>query len=253
LRRRQRRTKPGGFIAGEAILFELSLFLETYYGGDGPDRAVLDIGAGTKPYAPLYSRYFDRCVSTDVATSPHDVSCVDVIAPAESLPFDDASFDAIICTEVLEHCRDPAGALAEVRRVLRPGGRAFITTPFLVGLHEMPYDFYRYTPSALQALAENAGLLEVAIRARGDYLALLLLTVGYPFSKGFQVLSKATRVNFHHPANPIVYLTLVLPQRIYLAFWRAARSGRRPALRRLHEKLSHMPLGYTTILERPAR
>jgi SAM-dependent methyltransferase len=249
LRRVRRREKVGTTFVAEAILFELAGFLDRNYSLDR-DGSVLDVGAGTRPYRPLYERYFSECVATDVAHSVHDIRAVDVIAPAESLPFEDESFDAVICTEVLEHARDPSRALAEVRRVLRPGGRAFVTTPFMVPLHEMPYDFYRYTPSALHALAGSADLSVISLVPRGDYVALMLGLLAYPLSKFFDKLSTASHVNVRGPANPVIYLTVVAPQRAYFACWRRMRVGGLPMLRRIHEKLDYFALGYTLVLQR---
>lgn len=250
LRRRRRREKPGSIVTGETILFELACFLDGHF-GDDRQGMVLDVGAGTAPYRPLYERYFARCVATDLASSPHDISSVETIAPAESLPFDAEIFDAVICTEVLEHCADPQAAMCEIRRVLKPGGKAFVTTPFLVPLHEMPRDFYRYTPSALRGLAQSAELEVDSLTTRGDYLALMLGVMTYPLSKLFQKLSKITGVNLHRPGNPLIYGTLVLPQRMYFACWRSARTGRLRAFRRLHEKLNYFALGYVMVIKRP--
>src|SRR5438132_6447992 len=138
----------GAVISNEIILFELRQFLESHFGGR-TSAAVLDLGAGTKPYAPLYGRYFNSCTSVDVPHSPHDIGGVDVMASADDLPFDAESFDCVICTEVLEHCPEPRETMAEIARVLKPGGWVFLTTPFLRPLHEMPSDYYRYTPSGL--------------------------------------------------------------------------------------------------------
>jgi ubiquinone/menaquinone biosynthesis C-methylase UbiE len=52
-----------------------------------------------------------------------------VAGDVESLPFVDGSFGSILCTEVIEHIPDPAGALAEFRRVLRPGGTLIGSVP----------------------------------------------------------------------------------------------------------------------------
>jgi SAM-dependent methyltransferase len=249
LRRRRRREKVGSILTVETILFELSGFLDSHY-AESREGTLLDLGAGTAPYRPLYERYFASCVATDVAHSLHDTSSVEVLASAEALPFEDESFDAVVCTEVLEHCRDPRAAMGEISRVLRPAGRAFITTPFLVPLHEMPHDYYRYTPSALVDLAETAGLSVTSLVSRGDYVALALGVLAYPISKLFQRLSRITGLKLHHPANPVVYLVQVAPQRLYFAAWREVRTGRSSLLRSIHEKLSHFALGYVLVVQR---
>src|SRR5205814_177285 len=73
------------------------------------------------------------------------------------VPYTDASFDAVICTQVLEHSVDPDALLREMWRVLRPGGRLLITVPFMWGLHETPFDFRRYSSFGLPRAVEAAG------------------------------------------------------------------------------------------------
>jgi ubiquinone/menaquinone biosynthesis C-methylase UbiE len=79
----------------------------------------------------------------------------------DSLPFPDASFDVVACTEVLEHLRFPSNALAEIRRVLKPDGRLVGSVPnatrlrnrwrFLVGtLNEDPTHLRMYSPDTLR-------------------------------------------------------------------------------------------------------
>lgn len=99
----------------------------------GPARgAVLEIGAGTGLNLPRYSEV-ERLVATEpeepmrrrllgrAGAAPRPVEVV--AAPAEVLPFDDGEFDTVVSTLVLCSVDDPAAALREVRRVLRPGGR----------------------------------------------------------------------------------------------------------------------------------
>src|SRR5439155_807663 len=69
-----------------------------------------------------------------------------VRADAESLPFRDESFDAVVATEVLEHLDEPGRMLSEARRVLRPGGQFFMTTP---NAQALPYRILRFLPDAL--------------------------------------------------------------------------------------------------------
>ncbi len=76
----------------------------------------------------------------------------DVIADAHSLPFADASFETVLCAETLEHLRAPAATVAEMHRVLRPGGRVVVTVPFAFRVHGDPNDFQRYTANGLREL-----------------------------------------------------------------------------------------------------
>lgn len=217
-----------------------------------PGGRLLDLGAGSKPYEPLYRSYFSDSTSVDVPHSDHDTSAVDVMAWADNLPFADRTFDCVISTEMLEHCPDPAAVMQEIFRVLAPGGRAFVTTPFLIPLHEMPYDFYRYTPSALRRLAEEAGLAVVTIAPRGSYVSVWMGVNLMPVNRSMSFLARRTRLPFNHPANPLLLLFVVLPQLTYLAALRAIR--RRPAsgLARIHDKLTYYTGGYVTVLEKPA-
>jgi len=237
-------------VSQSVILDELSAFLENTCATDR-NGAVLDLGAGTKPYAPLYEGYFARCVSVDVPHSPHDTSGVEVMASADALPFPDASFDCVICTEVLEHCADPRGVMQEVARVLRAGGRAFITTPFLLPLHEMPYDYYRYTPSALKHLSEEAGLVVRRLVPRGSYISVFLGVNQMPVVKTMQKLQSLTNVPFGHPYNPVLFLLVLLPQKTYLAALRWISRHPTATATALHDKLTYYASGYVTIVAKP--
>lgn len=138
------------------------------------------------------------------------------MAWGHELPFKNGSFDCVICKEMLEHCADPASVVREIARVLTPGGRAFITTPFLHPLHEMPHDFYRYTPSALQHLVEAAGLTVTAIKPRGSYFSVWMSVNQMPLTKAMSFVSSRTGLPLSHPYNPLLFLLVVLPQKAYL-------------------------------------
>jgi SAM-dependent methyltransferase len=74
------------------------------------------------------------------------------------LPFEPASFDTIILSDVLEHIPGPDHLWSEMSRILAPGGHLLLNVPFLYWLHEEPHDSYRYTEFALRRFATNAGL-----------------------------------------------------------------------------------------------
>jgi len=86
---------------------------------------------------------------------------------------EDASFDVVLCTQVLEHVAEPALVLAELRRVLRDGGELWLTVPFVGELHEEPHDHYRYTSYGLQGLCERAGFGEVRTWPLGGYFTAM--------------------------------------------------------------------------------
>jgi len=79
-------------------------------------------------------------------------------------PFDDASFDAVLCNQVLEHVFTPDAFLKEIARVLRPRGRLLLTVPFVWDEHEQPYDYARYSSFGLSALLERSGFYIVRQR-----------------------------------------------------------------------------------------
>ncbi len=82
----------------------------------------------------------------------------DIFATASSLPFANESFDAAVMLEVMEHLRDPARALQDLVRVLRPGGTLVLSMPFLYPIHDAPFDFQRLTRYGLERDLRDIGL-----------------------------------------------------------------------------------------------
>lgn len=86
-----------------------------------------------------------------------------------TIPFDAESFDCAICLEVLEHTYHPQGVLAEIKRILRPGGYLIASVPFLWPLHDAPHDHYRYTPFFFEKSLAELGFSEHHITALGGW------------------------------------------------------------------------------------
>src|SRR5215211_4735603 len=94
-------------------------------------------------------------------TPPRDPGRIDLLGTAYEIPAANDSFDAVLSTTVLEHPEEPAQALTEALRVLKPGGVAIYTASFIWHLQEEPRDFYRYSKHGLRHLFATAGF-EVA-------------------------------------------------------------------------------------------
>jgi SAM-dependent methyltransferase len=143
---------------------------------------VLDLGGVRKKSMP--GRF-------DVASFSLDVVCLNilpsanphVIATAEALPFGGETFDAVICSEVLEHTRDPRVVLAEASRVLKPGGRLLIAVPFLYQIHASPHDFGRYTDFFWLTVLENLGFVVERLEKQGLYWSVILDFVRLPIDR----------------------------------------------------------------------
>ena len=129
--------------------------------------SVLDVGAGDAPYRELFGHTDYR--TGDWEQSPHEgAEVVDFVGSADALPIADRTFDVALCTQVLEHVPEPKLVLAEMARVLRPGGRLYLTVPLVWELHELPHDYYRYTSPALEHLLTATGFRVEELLPRND-------------------------------------------------------------------------------------
>jgi SAM-dependent methyltransferase len=146
-----------------------------------PGARVADVGAGDAPYRELFEHV--EYVTVDWEMSPHEgAGNVDIAASADAIPVPDASFDSVLLTQVLEHVPEPARVLAEQHRILRPGGSLFVTAPLVWELHEMPYDYFRYTAPGLESLLRSAGFDEIEVTPRNDCfttLAQMMRNIGH--------------------------------------------------------------------------
>lgn len=135
-----------------------------------PGARVLDMGAGSCPYRTLFAhcRYetqdFARLDGGQLLHGGYGK--IDYQCDIAAVPAADASFDAILCTEVLEHVAEPIKAIAEMARLLRPGGRLMLTAPLGSGIHQEPYHYYGgYTPYWYRDFLGAAGFTQIGIEA----------------------------------------------------------------------------------------
>lgn len=130
---------------------------------------LIDIGCGIKPYKDFLSPYVTEHVGVDHEDTLHDKTNIDIFASAYNIPEGDASFDSALCTEVLEHLEEPELAVRECYRLLKPGGFAVYSVPFIWHLHEEPRDFYRFSKYGLKYLFEKVGFEIVEINSLSGF------------------------------------------------------------------------------------
>ncbi len=200
---------------------------------------LLDSGCGNQPFAAWYRPLVTAAVCLDAAPLPG----VDVIGFADRLPFADASFDTVLATEVLEHVEDAERAVADIARVLVPGGCALITVPYLYPTHEAPYDFRRFTHYGLASVLRRHGLEVVSLDAKGGpvllvFHYLVLALVGGLDAVGARLGGRGLT------AVPAVRRLLAGPQEAFIR-----RGAIRLAVRGTTTRAS---LGYMAVARRPS-
>jgi SAM-dependent methyltransferase len=118
---------------------------------------VLDVGCGSRPYEGMVAAR--EYIGLELDTPENRLTKkADLFYDGRGLPFPDASFDAVICNQVLEHVFEPDAFVSEIARVLRAGGRLLLTVPFVWDEHEQPRDYGRYSSFGLAALLSRNGL-----------------------------------------------------------------------------------------------
>jgi len=136
---------------------------------------VLDVGCGDRPYEQLLQGAAE-IVGFDVPGNPH----ADLHGSIDALPVEDASFDVVLCLQVLEHVPSPAAAVRELRRVVKPGGLVLASTHGIYPFHPNPDDFWRWTQDGLaQLFRTNAEWSSVTVRPGAGTAATVAMLVAH--------------------------------------------------------------------------
>ena len=229
-RRHPRRTQFD-YLHLRCLLRDLAAVLARVPAG----QDVLDVYCGSRPYEDLLPER-SRCTGLDIDDR---YGTADVVSQ-DFLPFPDASFDLVLCIEAFHYVPDPAHALAEIERVLRPGGRVIITVPFVWQYNRTILE-HRYTGPELAELlrdwdgvevVENGGhavtwatltgrMLDMLHRALGRSVGALLwpmFALGYVLTNGVgAVLDRLEQRHFRGPH--------ILPMNLLVTGTRSAAAG----------------------------
>jgi SAM-dependent methyltransferase len=188
----------------------------------------LDAGCGAQPFRVVVEPLVDRYTTLDIEARVERVDYLGDVQDMKAVPGD--AFDSVLCSEVLEHVPHPAQAVAELARVLKPGGTLVITVPFLARLHEEPHDYYRYTRHGLRALLEDGSFVVEEIVETGSLFSFI----------GHQISVAVLGLTWH--LGPLRQVAIVLNAALVVR--PAVTIDRLVGLSRL------LPLGYVVVATR---
>ena len=197
---------------------------------------ILDVGAGHGDFADIFQNknYF----SLDIVPYAE----VDLVCDlGQVVPFMANTFDAVILMNVLEHVYDNRKLVHNLGTILKPGGKLILAVPFLLKVHQAPFDFSRYTPYYLANLAEEAGFKVVVMNGYYDTLYLLNESLGNLWLYSIEAKPAFQRVI----AKGLVFII----QRLINWLGKLTQKGK---IHPVADERNPAPVGYLVVLEKKA-
>jgi hypothetical protein len=136
---------------------------------------ALDLGSDKCPYRDLLTARGYRVETLDITRDRG----ADYAGTAEATGLPDASFDLVLCTQVIEHCMNPWAAVREINRILKPGGYLVVSAPHVWFFHPHPTDHWRFTQEGMAHLCREAGLEPVTLLAQGGSVLTLFQVLNF--------------------------------------------------------------------------
>jgi SAM-dependent methyltransferase len=145
---------------------------------------LLDAGAGECRYKPWcrkliyksqdFGKYDGQGDRKGMQMGSWDNSKLDIVSDITDIPVEDASFDTVLCTEVLEHIPYPDQAIKEISRILKSGGKLILTAPFQSMTHFAPFHFCTgFNIYWYKKILANNGLEIISSNRNGNYFDCL--------------------------------------------------------------------------------
>jgi SAM-dependent methyltransferase len=200
------------------------------------DNLILDVGAGHGDFADIFSglNYFAMDI---VPYAEVDLVC-DL---GQVVPFKAATFDTVVLMNVLEHVYENRRLVQNIASLLKPGGKLILTVPFLLKVHQAPFDFSRYTPYYLEVVAKDAGLTIATMNGYYDPLYLLNESLGNLWLYAIDSRPAVQR----YIAKGLVFII----QRLINLLGEFVEKG---TIRSVMNEKNPAPVGYLVVLEKKA-
>lgn len=200
------------------------------------EAKILDVGAGHGDFADIFEgrKYY----SLDIVPYPE----VDLVADLGAVnPFKDGAFEVVVLMNVLEHVYESRNLMKSIARIVAPGGSVVITVPFLLKVHQAPFDFSRYTPYFIEKMAADAGLQVESLQGYYDTHYLLNESLGNAWQYSIKTQSKSQQF----VARALVFII----QRLVNWFGKVTRKGFIDATQ---SQPNPAPVGYLVVLRKKA-
>lgn len=140
---------------------------------------LYDLGCGEAPHKNFFLSYADEYIGVDWSGSYHNTNANISADLNGELPIDNEVADTVISMSVMEHLREPQVMLNEANRILKTGGNLVLQVPWQWWLHEVPYDFFRYTPYGLKHMLEKSGFVDILIEPQSGFFSMWFLKLNY--------------------------------------------------------------------------
>lgn len=212
------------------------MFLNDFVKKLPSEAKILDVGAGHGDFADIFEGR--NYTSLDIVPYAE----VDLVADlGEVNPFKDNAFGVVVLMNVLEHVFESRNLLKSISRIVASGGSVVITVPFLLKVHQAPFDFARYTPYFIEKMATEAGLQVESLQGYYDTQYLLNESLGNAWQYSIKTQSKSQQF----VARGLVFII----QRLVNWLGKITRKG---FIDSTQSQTNPAPVGYLVVLRKNA-